>query len=83
MSGWGFYLTPDKDFTYRWAGNNAFVNEYEFDEKESCDKNRESRKNLHFIRAEKIEKPDETNLRKEQDSFQSEFARTLEMIMGE
>ena len=32
MSGWGFYLTPDKDFTYRWTGNNAFVNEYEFDE---------------------------------------------------
>ena len=30
--GWGFYLTPDKDFTYRWAGENAVVNEYEFDE---------------------------------------------------
>ena len=21
--GWGFYLTPDKDFTYRWASENA------------------------------------------------------------
>lgn len=31
--GWGFYLTPDKDFTYRWAGENAVVNEYELDEK--------------------------------------------------
>lgn len=30
--GWGFYLTPDKDFTYRWAGENAIVNEYEMDE---------------------------------------------------
>ena len=30
----GFYLIPDKDFTYRWAGKNAFVNEYEFDEKD-------------------------------------------------
>lgn len=30
--GWGFYLTPDKDFTYRWARYNAVVNEYEFDE---------------------------------------------------
>ena len=30
--GWGFYLTPDKDFTYRWAGANAIVNEYELDE---------------------------------------------------
>lgn len=30
--GWGFYLTPDRDFTYRWAGRNAVVNEYEFDE---------------------------------------------------
>ena len=30
--GWGFYLTPDKDFTYRWAGENAIVNEYELDE---------------------------------------------------
>lgn len=29
--GWGFYLTPDKDFTYRWAGENAMVNEYELD----------------------------------------------------
>lgn len=30
--GWGFYLTPDRDFTYRWAGKNAVVNTYEFDE---------------------------------------------------
>ena len=30
--GWGFYLTPDRDFTYRWARENAVVNEYEFDE---------------------------------------------------
>ncbi len=29
--GWGFYLTPDKDFTYRWARENAVVNIYEFD----------------------------------------------------
>ena len=21
--GWGFYLTPDKDFTYRWAREKA------------------------------------------------------------
>ena len=31
--GQGFYLTPDRDFTYRWAGENAVVNEYELDEK--------------------------------------------------
>ncbi len=30
--GWGFYLTPDKEFAYRWAGENAVVNEYEMDE---------------------------------------------------
>ena len=30
--GWGFYLTPDREFTYRWAGDNAVVNIYEFDE---------------------------------------------------
>jgi hypothetical protein len=30
--GWGFYLTPDKDFAYRWAGKNAVVNIYELDE---------------------------------------------------
>ena len=30
--GWGFYMTPDRDFTYRWAGQNAVVNQYEFDE---------------------------------------------------
>lgn len=30
--GWGFYLTPDKDFTYRWARENAVVNVYELDE---------------------------------------------------
>ncbi|MBQ8933271.1 MAG: DUF3990 domain-containing protein [Lachnospiraceae bacterium] len=30
--GWGFYLTPDHDFTYRWARQNAVVNQYEFDE---------------------------------------------------
>ena len=32
--GWGFYLTPDRDFTYRWARENAVVNEYELDENE-------------------------------------------------
>ena len=30
--GWGFYLTPDKEFIYRWAGENAVVNEYEMNE---------------------------------------------------
>ena len=30
--GWGFYLTPDREFTYRWARDNAIVNAYEFDE---------------------------------------------------
>lgn len=30
--GWGFYLTPDRDFTYRWARKDAVVNQYEFDE---------------------------------------------------
>ena len=30
--GWGFYLTPDREFTYRWARNDAVVNEYELDE---------------------------------------------------
>ncbi len=29
--GWGFYLTPDHDFTYRWIRGTAVVNEYEFD----------------------------------------------------
>ncbi len=29
--GWGFYLTPDREFAYRWAGENAIVNEYELD----------------------------------------------------
>ena len=30
--GWGFYLTPDRNFTYRWARDNAVVNEYDLDE---------------------------------------------------
>ena len=30
--GWGFYLTPDREFTYRWARDHAVVNEYELDE---------------------------------------------------
>ena len=29
--GQGFYLTPDADFTYRWARQKAVVNEYELD----------------------------------------------------
>ena len=29
--GQGFYLTPDADFTYRWAQRDAVVNEYELD----------------------------------------------------
>ncbi len=32
--GWGFYLTPDKDFTYRWARENAVVNLFELDEED-------------------------------------------------
>lgn len=30
--GWGFYLTPDREFTYRWARENAIVNKYELDD---------------------------------------------------
>ena len=30
--GQGFYLTPDRDFAYRWAGESAVVNQYELDE---------------------------------------------------
>lgn len=30
--GQGFYLTPDKEFTYRWAEKDAIVNKYELDE---------------------------------------------------
>ncbi len=29
--GPGFYLTPDKEFAYRWAGKNAVINIYELD----------------------------------------------------
>ena len=29
--GQGFYLTPDRDFTYRWARKGSVVNEYELD----------------------------------------------------
>ncbi len=30
--GQGFYLTPDRDFTYRWAGKDDVVNVYDLDE---------------------------------------------------
>ncbi|MCR4782354.1 MAG: DUF3990 domain-containing protein [Lachnospiraceae bacterium] len=30
--GQGFYLTPDKEFTYRWAKKDSYVNIYELDE---------------------------------------------------
>ena len=30
--GQGFNLTPDREFAYRWAGRNAIVNCYDFDE---------------------------------------------------
>ncbi len=30
--GQGFYLTPDIDFICRWAGPDAFINEYELEE---------------------------------------------------
>lgn len=30
--GQGFYLSPDRDFSYRWAGADAVLNEYELDE---------------------------------------------------
>ena len=29
--GQGFYLTPDQDFSYRWAWQDAVVNKYELD----------------------------------------------------
>lgn len=32
--GWGFYLTPDREFAYHWARENAVINEYEFDDSE-------------------------------------------------
>ena len=30
--GQGFYLSPDREFARRWAGENAWINEYELDE---------------------------------------------------
>ena len=30
--GPGFYLSPDRDFSYRWARADAVINEYELDE---------------------------------------------------
>ena len=30
--GQGFYLTPDLEFAYRWAGADAVLNEYELDD---------------------------------------------------
>ena len=30
--GQGFYLTPDREFTFRWAGRDSVINEYELDE---------------------------------------------------
>ncbi|MBR2571739.1 MAG: DUF3990 domain-containing protein [Clostridia bacterium] len=30
--GQGFYLTPDRDFTYHWAGKDDVVNVYDLDE---------------------------------------------------
>ncbi len=29
--GQGFYLTTDKEFAYRWARKDSYINEYEFD----------------------------------------------------
>ena len=29
--GPGFYLTPDKEFAYRWAEEGAVINEYELE----------------------------------------------------
>ncbi len=29
--GQGFYLTPDRDFTFRWAGRDSVVNVYDLD----------------------------------------------------
>ncbi len=29
--GQGFYMTPDREFTYRWAGRDAVINVYELD----------------------------------------------------
>lgn len=29
--GWGFYLSHDREFTSRWARENAVVNEYELE----------------------------------------------------
>ncbi len=29
--GQGFYLTPDEEFTYRWAGRDAVINVYDLD----------------------------------------------------
>ncbi len=27
--GWGFYLTPEKEFACRWSGKEGILNEYE------------------------------------------------------
>ena len=30
--GWGFYLTPDREFAHRWSRAGWVVNKYEFDD---------------------------------------------------
>ena len=150
--GWGFYLTPDRDFTYRWARDNAVVNEYEldeaglalhrftrdaewfryiFDNRRAKDtlavdavigpisndtifdtmgilssgflkpedalkllmigpeytqiaiKSEKAAKQLRWLRAERIERMDESLLRLEQETYQEEFAREMEKLTEE
>ncbi|MBR2791787.1 MAG: DUF3990 domain-containing protein [Erysipelotrichaceae bacterium] len=147
--GWGFYLTPGREFTYRWARENAVVNEYEFDEsgldvycfKRSVEwfeyifhnrrlqdtidadviigpiandtifdtlgiitscfltseqalkllmvgleytqvaiKTEKAKRNLRWLRAERIERADAQILKKEQEEFQKAFGEQLERI---
>ena len=91
--GWGFYLTPDRDFTYRWARDNAVVNEYELDETlkllmigpeytQVAIKTEKAVKQLRFIRSEQIRKMSGEQRKSEQDAYQEVFAMELQAILN-
>ena len=91
--GWGFSLTPDRDFTYRWARDNAVVNEYELDETlkllmigpeytQVAIKTEKAVKQLRFIRSEQIRKMSGEQRKSEQDAYQEVFAMELQAILN-
>ena len=85
--GQGFYLTPDQEFSYRWALQDSVVNRFMIGPEytQVVVKSQKAADQLKWIGAERITgvKEYKASLKREQEEYQEQFAMAVEKMGGE